>query len=479
MSALSAACLENELVILVQTESAGEIRVKTYLNSSNEPHRSSAFSTLVDPTSLRMSSTEPNAPVEQEEIPDIRLAYNTDDVLLLSLDGEGWVSILPETMLLNGLDEVTLGIEDGSVSLFGIQRLPQDMTQLVQQPLPPPGESNYIPIDLSGAQSVHAFTVNQRPRLIVGQSPLYADRSEPPRRYYLGSHSSAGWQFVPLVDEDRSLSQTPTSSLAFAGLDQIVFALQMTSDELKVRSYSLDGEPLNPEPYIQPLGAPGTAPTRPWFIDYGLILPIVSVSMLIILARREDIFTLPLPTEPQIEPAPLWRRLGAFIADATPAYLITYGLTCYLFPEFIENTAQPSLSELLNGRTISTEAMNQMSLFYLAWVGITTAYYLFFELRYENTPGKAIFQLQVVTLEGRSPETPQRLARNLLRAMEMHPHQMILMIVLFLLAFTPKHQRLGDLLGRTFVARYRRPATRQTDKELEDLFDPEDKKNSN
>ena len=92
------------------------------------------------------------------------------------------------------------------------------------------------------------------------------------------------------------------------------------------------------------------------------------------------------------------------------------------------------------------------------WKGLS--YYLFFLLYYQlteyflqATPGKWWFALRVKSINGNRPSFWQILIRTLLRVIELSPIFLGVIPGAYLVRFTRRHVRLGDILAGTVVAR--------------------------
>lgn len=92
------------------------------------------------------------------------------------------------------------------------------------------------------------------------------------------------------------------------------------------------------------------------------------------------------------------------------------------------------------------------------WAGAAAiaAYILYFLLGegiFATTPGKAMFGLRVVTLDGRRCGFAKATVRTLTRLVEFNPILLGGLPAASLIILTPRHQRLGDLMAGTVVAR--------------------------
>lgn len=92
------------------------------------------------------------------------------------------------------------------------------------------------------------------------------------------------------------------------------------------------------------------------------------------------------------------------------------------------------------------------------WAGVSavSAYVLYFLLgegMFSSTPGKAMFGLRVVTLQGQACGLIRAMTRTLTRFIEVNPILLGGLPAAALIVFTPRRQRLGDLIARTVVVR--------------------------
>lgn len=86
----------------------------------------------------------------------------------------------------------------------------------------------------------------------------------------------------------------------------------------------------------------------------------------------------------------------------------------------------------------------------LVTLSILTLYALVCEAIWGRTFGKALLHLRVVDAEGEQPAAWQIVVRNLVRIVEI-AHWAVLLIPALLMVMGGRQQRLGDMLGRTYV----------------------------
>jgi uncharacterized RDD family membrane protein YckC len=131
------------------------------------------------------------------------------------------------------------------------------------------------------------------------------------------------------------------------------------------------------------------------------------------------------------EPAPLkgvrlLPRLGAGLVDAVLALAIMAGLAF--------------AATALGGPFIG-----------LRFVAVLTPllYFIIPEVYYQATPGKLLFGLRVVTIDGARPDV----LAHTVRAMTRVPEALVLVPYLFVVPFSERHQRFGDSITETLVVK--------------------------
>jgi uncharacterized RDD family membrane protein YckC len=76
-------------------------------------------------------------------------------------------------------------------------------------------------------------------------------------------------------------------------------------------------------------------------------------------------------------------------------------------------------------------------------------YFVVAEGYFQTTPGKWVFGLRVVTLDGGEPE----LLAHLVRGMTRVPEALVVVPYLFVVPFSQRRQRFGDMITETLVVR--------------------------
>jgi uncharacterized RDD family membrane protein YckC len=130
-------------------------------------------------------------------------------------------------------------------------------------------------------------------------------------------------------------------------------------------------------------------------------------------------------------PAPLARRFAAGIIDcapmaATAAYLVAGGKLSIL-------------AGMLRFDNHRSEAILAAGVLLYLMLLVAS------ELRWQQTLGKVIFALRVVSIDGEKPRPRAILVRNVLRLVDLN------LITLLIVPVTPLRQRLGDFLAGTMV----------------------------
>jgi len=144
--------------------------------------------------------------------------------------------------------------------------------------------------------------------------------------------------------------------------------------------------------------------------------------------------------------APVWRRAGAWLIDATLLLLIVWGFLW--MATGLVHRASPSrqrgldwLAEtLLAYASVWVPALGLFSL-------ITVGYLALFTALGGQTPGKRLFRLQVVDSSGAEPS----IFRSAVRALLALASGLLVLMGFLLVLFDRRRQTLHDKLARTFV----------------------------
>jgi len=174
-------------------------------------------------------------------------------------------------------------------------------------------------------------------------------------------------------------------------------------------------------------------------IDYSLILLLMTLGFLLVVSGLQQVAE--------------WASEVTLMQD--------------LFERVADWVTDPETSgdgELLRGIALSLGVWMILDLF------LTTLYFLVFETLWGvRTPGKRMTQIRVVRQEGIGVGWRESLLRNLLRAVDVLP--VGYMVGALAMIFSPRGQRLGDLVAGTLVVRDR--PTRSTRAFIEVAVDPQ------
>jgi uncharacterized RDD family membrane protein YckC len=158
-------------------------------------------------------------------------------------------------------------------------------------------------------------------------------------------------------------------------------------------------------------------------IDYSLILLVMALGFLVVVSGLQQIFE--------------WASGISFLQD--------------LFERVTEWVVDPEAgddSQILRGIALSLGVWLLLDLF------LTTLYFLLFETLWGGrTPGKRMTQIRVVGEQGTGVGWRESVLRNLLRAVDTLPAGYLIGVLAMI--FSPRGQRLGDLVAGTLVVRDR------------------------
>jgi len=147
-------------------------------------------------------------------------------------------------------------------------------------------------------------------------------------------------------------------------------------------------------------------------------------------------------------PAGLGSRIIAFLADTILFGLVAIAITMFFM------TAGMNMSGFL-----SSGGMRGLTLLFVIWIFtlplLYWAYYFFFEwMNWGQTPGKQLLGLRVAMSDGAPADIVACAVRNVIRLVDVVFS--FFGITIFIVVFTPKFQRLGDLAAGTVVIRTRK-----------------------
>jgi uncharacterized RDD family membrane protein YckC len=101
--------------------------------------------------------------------------------------------------------------------------------------------------------------------------------------------------------------------------------------------------------------------------------------------------------------------------------------------------------------TITTYRLNLTGWPFAVYTFVVAAYYIGAEALLAATPGKALLDLRVASVDGRPLNARQAVVRNLLRIVDGLPFLYLAGIIA--IAASKRHQRVGDMVAGTVVVR--------------------------
>lgn len=140
-------------------------------------------------------------------------------------------------------------------------------------------------------------------------------------------------------------------------------------------------------------------------------------------------------------------RFAAFLADSLIIGLLMVAVT-FLF--FMFGLSFDEFGEINMGQMSIITAIYIVVMTFLLW-----GYYFFFEwINWGQTPGKQLLGVRVSMADGAPADTVACATRNVVRIVD--TMLAFLGITFFIMIFTPRYQRLGDLAAGTVVVKRRR-----------------------
>jgi len=140
-------------------------------------------------------------------------------------------------------------------------------------------------------------------------------------------------------------------------------------------------------------------------------------------------------------------RFAAFLADTLIIGLFMIAVTVLFF---LFGFSVDELGDLNMGQMSIITAIYIVIMTFLLW-----GYYFFFEwINWGQTPGKQLLGIRVAMANGAPADTVACATRNVVRVVDLA--LAFLGITFFIMIFTPRYQRLGDLVAGTVVVKRRR-----------------------
>jgi uncharacterized RDD family membrane protein YckC len=140
-------------------------------------------------------------------------------------------------------------------------------------------------------------------------------------------------------------------------------------------------------------------------------------------------------------------RFAAFLADSL---IVGLAMVAVTFVFFIAGLSLNEFGEVEIGQMSIIAAIYIVVMTFLLW-----GYYFFFEwANWGQTPGKQLLGIRVSMADGAPADTVACATRNVVRIID--TLLALLGITFFIMIFTPRYQRLGDLAAGTVVVKRRR-----------------------
>ena len=474
LQAISCAGSPQGLVVLAQARQELTVKVSSDLTAAVGP--------AVPAVQLPETQKAPNADHRKQEGADGIvsgqaagvIALQRGDLVALAFRAgveNQWVSLHLEPLAIRHWYEPAIGSADGVVHVFGMGRLAGDRggrdASLLHCRLEKGRWSQPRRVAIDHVTGFKVITVNRQLRLItaVGSKKESPDENAPPataNHYRLGLYSQQTWLLSEPLEKAPGVALTgPIHELAFAPLDQNIAVFQQDEgDVIRFRAYSSQGALLaNLAETISLKDLPEES-LFSRLLDPRIEMFVLMCVLMLLFWRREEAFSRIPAIENEIQLAPLWRRGAAFLLDVFPAACLSLPIMVKLFPEMVSD---PAFSQTVF-QSLSSENGDPAiepyiiaSFFCLSWTLVV--YLTVCEVFFATTPGKRVLSIRVIDHQGRRPGVRQAVTRNVIRLLEWYGN--LIFIVLVLLFFTNKRQRLGDLLARTLVVMKHRPPPKQ------------------
>lgn len=152
----------------------------------------------------------------------------------------------------------------------------------------------------------------------------------------------------------------------------------------------------------------------------------------------------------KVEPAPVMKRLMAAFLDMSIITTIIYLLaipSLFIFGAsvFVDNALQSALKKDGSTPWIMLAVIALLLLFFMA---VFHLYYIYFEYKKGATPGKKLFGLKVVSVDGKKLTRGQVIYRDLVR---WYLDSLLFIPAAISMMVTERRQRVGDVLAGTMV----------------------------
>lgn len=356
-----------------------------------------------------------------------------------------WRCLTAAPLSLDGWRQFSLAVAQDSLHLFGIAGRPGEQSggaSLVHRELVDGELAKAQRLRVEDPVSVGALRAGDHLWVMVGVKPAETGSGVSVGMVFkMGTEADGQWQFTELALE--SAIADGFDNVAFAGFGDNVGVFGWGPDE-KVWFGSYVADDGSSTCRLEPISSIGRQRSSALIhlLDGWVFLLVVSLLFLVVYWRRRDAFLGQAPLINMIKPAPLWRRMLAFLIDAMPAFLIALAFS----PELQQEFAQ--------GGSVWRQAQEEHVIYAslrltFIWLPVLIVYYAITESLRGASPGKMALRIIVISYDGGGITVGQALGRNIGRFLEFFPQ--IPPLVFILMLFTRCRQRPGDLLARTMV----------------------------
>jgi len=458
---LASTATKHRLYILVQADEPIELAGLSEPDGAGESHRATGVDDLPGVTPPAEANDGPVTSVLPASPGTVFV--DTGGCVVLSRDKAGaWYCHQPGPLPVGGWRQPDIAVLGDEVLIFGLSGdeagEPRNSSSLVYCRAGDGAVGAIETFPRGDVQAFTALTVNRQLCLVILVNPAESAQGggriqaapAVAGRYYLAKLRAGGeWDFSePLkADEGEFLAAEP-SEVCFATFDQGIAAfLWQSGREVLFGHYDLTGALTRSITEHVATGAQGS---QLWhmLLD-GRPFVMVAV-MVIVFWRRRDAFLEPGPLKDYIQLAPLWRRLLAFLLDIIPVSIVSTLLAAKLFPQQLDMLVKgQDLFEMTQFAAYDPAFSKYLAALLIMMPVLLICYASIWELLMAATPGKAALKLTVLSANGDTPTARAVILRNLLRFLELYPD--IPLMILILVVFTRRRQRVGDLVAGTIV----------------------------
>lgn len=356
-------------------------------------------------------------------------------------DGWDWRALIrcPRGVPDSGLSRAALLIQRDRILLAWLDD--GDLPHAATAPLEGAGGWISLKLPTTTANAIALTEANQTPVLVElsGPEPLAAWR-------LLGQGTAEAWrpaelQVSPIEHETKDLRYARA-----VGFSQHLALLCSDGNNAFVR-FARVGEPAT----LTTLSISEVFAQRGMVVRTQQLVQIATYSvlmaiMILLLVFRRDSMLRPAALPPATALAFTFQRAAALAIDFAPITLICAGALGLPWLEAWSTLVRWGLNPDAENPLPPTHVLTWWVLSIVA----LTVYTALLELLWSRTPGKRLLGLQVISEQGVPAAAWQRIARNLLRLIELLPHFWIFALLTLV---SPNRQRLGDIVARTIVIR--------------------------